>query len=164
MVQRQTVRYFWEGAHPVSGLARDRLKTTGDRLNDLVAIGGSGFGIMAVVVAIERGWIDRVEALSRLHRMLDLLERSPRCHGMFPHFINGCTGDTVRFRRKHDGADVVETTVLFQGLICAREYLDRTADEEQRLRGCVNALLAQAEERVDLTTTSPFVVHRGRKE
>ncbi|GAA2859403.1 glucoamylase family protein [Aminobacter niigataensis] len=145
LVQRQTVRYFWEGGHPVSGLARDRLKTTGNKPNDLVAIGGSGFGIMAIIVAVERGWVDRVEALGRLHRMLDLLEGSPRYHGMFPHFIDGRTGATIPFRRKDDGADIVETTFLFQGLICAREYLDRSAGEEQRFRGRVNALLAQAE-------------------
>src|SRR3990170_5890833 len=66
LVQRQTVRYFWEGAHPVSGLARDRQKTTGAPANDLVAIGGSGFGIAAIIIGVERGWIDRAAALSRL--------------------------------------------------------------------------------------------------
>jgi hypothetical protein len=85
IVQRHTARYFWEGAHPVSGLARDRQKTTGASANDLVAIGGSGFGLMAIIVAVERGWIDRTAALSRLQGMLDFLESSPRCHGMFPH-------------------------------------------------------------------------------
>lgn len=145
IVQRQTVRYFWEGGHPISGLARDRLKTIGNKPNDLVAVGGSGFGIMAIIVAVERGWVDRIEALGRLHRMLDLLEGSPRYHGMFPHFINGATGATIPFRRKDDGADLVETTFLFQGLICARQYLNRTDSEEQRLRARVNALLEQAE-------------------
>jgi hypothetical protein len=80
IVQRQTAWYFWEGAHPVSGLARDRQKTTAAPANDLVAIGGSGFGIMAIIVAVERGWIDRTAALSRLQRMLDFLESSPACN------------------------------------------------------------------------------------
>jgi hypothetical protein len=145
IVQRQTVRYFWEGGHPVSGLARDRQKTAGNGPNDLVAIGGSGFGIMAIIVAVERGWVDRAALLRRLNQMLDLLEASPRYHGMFPHFINGTTGATIPFRRKDDGADVVETSFLFQGLICAREFLDRVEREEQRLRARVNALLNQAE-------------------
>ncbi|WP_352831878.1 hypothetical protein [Mesorhizobium sp. M0664] len=74
IVQRQAARYFWEGAHPVSGLARDRQKTTGAPANDLVAIGGSGFGMLAIIVAVERGWIDRTAALSRLQGMLDFLE------------------------------------------------------------------------------------------
>jgi hypothetical protein len=108
VVQRQTVRYFWEGAHPVSGLARDRQKTTGAPANDLVAIGGSGFGILAIIIGIERGWIDRTAALSRFQGMLDFLENSPRYHGMFPHFLNGRTGATIPFRRKDDGADLVE--------------------------------------------------------
>ncbi|MER9756767.1 beta-glucosidase [Mesorhizobium sp. M0166] len=144
-MQRQTARYFWEGAHPVSGLARDRQKTTGAPANDLAAIGGSGFGIMAIIVAVERGWIDSTAALCRLQRMLDFLESSPRYHGVFPHFINGRTGATIPFRRKDDGADLVETTFLFQGLICAREYFAGMATEEARLRHSVNALLSQAE-------------------
>lgn len=145
IVQQQTVRYFWEGAHPGSGLARDRQKTTSDPANDLVAIGGSGFGIMAILVAVERGWISRAAALDRFHRMLGLLVGSPRYHGMFPHFINGRTGETIPFRRKDDGADLVETTFLFQGLICAREYFSGNAPEERHFCECVNALLSQAE-------------------
>ncbi|MER8422078.1 beta-glucosidase, partial [Mesorhizobium sp. M1329] len=144
-VQRQTVRYFWEGAHPVSGLARDRQKTTGDPANDLVTIGGSGFGIAAIIVAVEREWIDRAAALPRLHGMLDFLENSPRYHGVFPHFVNGRTGATIPLGRKDDGADLVETTFLFQGLICAREYFAEMATEEVLLRQRVNALLSQAE-------------------
>jgi hypothetical protein len=145
IVQQQTARYFWEGAHPVSGLARDRQNTTRDPGNDLVAIGGSGFGIMVIIVAVERGWINRAAALGRLHRMLDLLESGPRYHGMFPHFINGRTGLTIPFGRRDDGADLVETTFLFQGLICAREYFCDTAQEEHRLCERVNALLSKAE-------------------
>lgn len=143
--QRQTARYFWEGAHPVNGLARDRQKTTGDPDNDLVAIGGSGFGIMAIIVAVSRGWIDRAAALSRLHGMLDFLERVPRYHGMFSHFVDGRTGQTIPFRRKDDGADLVETTFLFQGFICAREYFASSTSEELRLHERINALLRVAE-------------------
>jgi hypothetical protein len=106
IVQRQTTRYFWDGGHPVSRLARDRQTTTGDPANDLVAVGGSGFGIMAIIVAVNRGWIDSTAALGRLHEMLDFLERVPRYHGMFPHFINGRTGHTIPFRRKDDGGSV----------------------------------------------------------
>ena len=145
LVQRQTARFFWEGAHPVSGLARDRQKTTGDPDNDLVAIGGSGFGVMAIVVAIERGWIDRPAGLARLLAMLDFLEAVPRFHGMFSHFIDGRSGRVIPFRRKDDGADLVETTLLFQGLICAREYFAGGSPEESRLRERVDLLLSQAD-------------------
>src|SRR5579862_6488733 len=71
-VQRQTFRFFWEGAHPVSGLARDRIPVGSPEREELVAIGGSGFGIMALIVAVERGWVSREQALARLRAMLDL--------------------------------------------------------------------------------------------
>lgn len=145
IVQRQTARYFWEGAHPVSGLARDRQKTTGDPDNDLVAIGGSGFGIMAIIVAVNRGWIDRAAALGRLQGMLDFLERGPRYHGMFPHFTNGRTDEIIPFRRKDDGADLVETTFLFQGLICGllHHLMNTTDDVFVRALGMSPAALAE---------------------
>ena len=100
---------------------------------------------MAIIVAVNRGWIDRAAALGRLHGMLDFLEGSPRYHGMFPHFINGRTGETIPFRRKDDGADLVETTFLFQGLICAREYFCGNAPEEHRPHDRVNVMLLLAE-------------------
>ncbi|WP_245295370.1 glucoamylase family protein [Manganibacter manganicus] len=145
IVQRQTARFFWEGAHPVSGLARDRQKTTADPNNDLAAIGGTGFGVMAIVIATERHWVEPDAALSRLHAMLDLLECTPRYRGMFAHFVNGRTGETVPFRYRDDGADIVETTLLFQGLICAREYFAGADEPRTRLRQRIDRLLAEAD-------------------
>ena len=85
IVQRQTFRYFWEGAHPVSGLAFDR-RTSRKRARDdeAVTIGGSGFGVMALIVAVERGWVTRDAALERLGRMLELLLRARCYHGAYP--------------------------------------------------------------------------------
>ena len=144
-VQRQTFRFFWEGAHPVCGLARDRQTTTRDPNNDLVAIGGSGFGVMAILVAVERGWISSGSALERLVLMLDFLERTARYHGMFSHFIDGRTGETIRFGRKDDGGDVVETAFLFQGLLCAAQYFNGSSPLEKEVRGRIDRLWQEAE-------------------
>lgn len=145
LTQRQTFRFFWEGAHQLSGLARDRQKTSGDPDNDLVAIGGSGFGIMSIIVAVERNWISRDAAACRLDAMLSCLERTQRYRGMFPHFINGRTDETVPFSRKDDGGDVVESSLLFQGLLCARQYFDRDAADERNLRHRIHRLWLEAE-------------------
>jgi hypothetical protein len=145
VVQRQTFRFFWEGAHPASGLARDRQRTTGNPANDLVAIGGSGFGIMAIVVAVAREWVSRCDAVNRLGMMLSCLERTERYHGLFPHFINGRTGDTIPFSRKDDGGDVVESALLFQGLLCARQYFDDDTFQEGDLRRRIDRLWREAE-------------------
>jgi hypothetical protein len=145
IVQRQTFRYFWEGAHRPSGLARDRQKTTGDPNNDLVAIGGSGFGFMAIVVAITREWVSRDAALNRLGTMLSCLEQATRYRGMFAHFINGRTAQTIPFSRMDDGADVVESALLFQGLLCVRQFFDRATSVERSLRERIDRLWQEAE-------------------
>jgi hypothetical protein len=148
IVQRQTFRYFWEAAHPDSGLAFDR-RTSGRRLDDAVddpvAIGGSGFGVMALLVAAERGWIARDAALERLGRMLDLLARARCYHGSYPHFMNGRTGETVPFGRKDDAADLVETSLLMMGLLCARQYFDRDTPQEASARSQISTLWDEVE-------------------
>jgi hypothetical protein len=139
-VQRRTFRFFWEGAHPVSGLAPDRRMMHPGPTDDLVAIGGSGFGIMATIVAVERGWVPRAEAVDRLCCMLDVLIRAACYHGVFPHFMNGRTGATIPFTRKDDGGDLVETSILFMGLLCAREYFRHSTPEEMKLRDIIHGL------------------------
>lgn len=137
-VQRQTFRFFWEGSHPASGLAPDRRTTRDEAVDDLVAIGGSGFGMMAILVAIERGWITREAALERLDRMLNVLTRATCYHGAFPHFMNGSTGATIPFGRKDDGGDLVETSFLIMGLLCVRQYFQGYTPAEASLRDRIN--------------------------
>ncbi|SJZ53861.1 glucoamylase family protein [Consotaella salsifontis] len=146
-VQRETFRFFWEGAQPTSGLARDRCRNSvdPDPSDDLVAIGGSGFGVMALVVAVERGWVSRPDALARLDTMLACLERATCYHGVYPHFMNGRTGATIPFFRKDDGADLVETSLLFQGLLIARRYFDGPDPAEQAVRGRITNLWREVE-------------------
>ena len=137
LVQKQTFGFFWEGAHPISFLARDRTGLDADADDDLVSVGGCGFGVMATIVAVSRGWIARDEAAARLSTMLAFLERTPAYHGLFPHFLNGRTGATIPFGRKDDGGDIVETAFLFQGLLCARRFFD---DESAAEGACAIAL------------------------
>jgi hypothetical protein len=145
LVQRQTFRYFWEGAHPISRLACDRCHRLADPTDNAVAIGGSGFGVMAIIVACERGWVTREQALACFTAMLDCLEKATCYHGMYPHFMHGDTGVTIPFSRKDDGADIVETSYLFQGLLCVRAYFDRDVPEEARLRQRITYLWHEAE-------------------
>ena len=139
-VQRRTFRFFWEGAHRGSGLAPDRRTASGTPDDPPVAIGGSGFGVMALIVAAERGWVGRDQAVERLGRMLDALLRAARHHGALPHFIDGDTGATIPFGPKDDGGDLVETSLLCMGLLCARRYFDGDAAAERSVRERIDAL------------------------
>jgi len=140
-VARQTFRFFWEGAEPNSFLARDRTGKLSDPPNDLVAVGGSGFGLMALVAAVERGWVGRGDVLARLDRMLAVLEQAERHHGAFPHFLHGKNGKTIPFSAKDDGGDLVETSFLMMGLIAARQYFAA----EKNLAARINALWESVE-------------------
>lgn len=135
-VQQQTFKYFWDFAHPVSGLARER-NTSGE----IVTSGGSGFGIMSIPVAINRSFITRAQGLARMQTIVSFLKNTAqRFHGAFPHWLNGSTGAVVPFSQNDNGADLVETSYLMQGLICAREYFNAAGIEETNLRNDINVL------------------------
>lgn len=145
LVQKQTFQYFWDFAHPVSGLARERSNTSFNYGNEVVTTGGSGFGIMAILVGAERKWITREQAIDRLLKVLLFLSKADSYHGIFPHWLNGETGKTIPFSRKDDGADLVETSYLFEGLLCARQYFNGSGGRETELRNRINWLWGEAE-------------------
>jgi hypothetical protein len=140
VVQRQTFRYFWDFAHPVSNLSRERSNEAYEYGSEVVTTGGTGFGIMSVIVATERKWIKRDTAAKFLLKMVKFLSKSDSYHGVFPHWLNGSTGKTIPFSRKDDGADLVESSYLFQGLLCARQYFNGNSNTEQELRNRINWL------------------------
>ncbi len=140
VVQRQTFRYFWDFSHPVSGMARERSNVAFDYGDEVVTTGGTGFGVMATVVAVHRGWISRDSAAHHLLKMVKFLSKADAYHGVFPHWMNGATGQTIPFSRKDDGADLVETSYLFQGLLTVRQFFNRDTPVESELRSRINWL------------------------
>lgn len=144
-VQRQTFRYFWDFAHPVSGMARERSNRAYHYGEEVVTTGGTGFGVMATVVAVHRGWITRDSAARHLLKMVKFLAKADSYHGVFPHWLHGKTGKTIPFSRKDDGADLVENAFLFQGLLTARQYFDAKNPLESELRNRINWLWSEIE-------------------
>lgn len=140
LVQQQTFRYFWDFAHPVSGMSRERSNKSFGYGDEVVTTGGTGFGIMSVIVATERKWIGRDTAARFLLKMVNFLLKADSYHGVFPHWLNGATGKTIPFSRKDDGADLVETSYLFQGLLCARQYFNGNNQVERELRNRIGWL------------------------
>ncbi|HEY8782584.1 MAG TPA: glucoamylase family protein [Mucilaginibacter sp.] len=136
MVQQQTFKYFYDFGHPVSGLALER-NTSGD----VVTMGGSGFGIMALVAGVSRQFITRAQGLARMQLIVGFLKNNAQTfHGAFPHWMNGSTGAVVPFSTQDDGADLVETAYLIEGLLTARQYFDGANAAETQLRTDINTL------------------------
>jgi hypothetical protein len=140
-VQQQTFKYFWDFGHPVSGLARER-NTSGET----VTSGGSGFGVMTIITGIHRNFISRQQGLTRLQTMVSFLKNTAqRFHGAYPHWLNGTTGQAIAFSQKDNGADLVETSYLIQGLLCARQYFNGADAAETALRADINNIVNTVE-------------------
>jgi hypothetical protein len=147
LVQGQTINYFWEGAEPLSGMARERIHLDGlypARDQDVVTSGGTGFGLMALLAGVERGFISASEAIGRFEKVVTFLEGADRFHGAWPHWMNP-DGSTVPFSPEDDGGDLVETAFLIQGLLTVKEYLDKEAPEQSVLSQRIQQLWEQVE-------------------
>ena len=147
-VQLQSFRYFWDFAEPNSGLARERYIPSGIYpFNDehIVTTGGGGFGIMAILVAIERNFITREQGVNRLVKIAHFLQEADRFHGIWPHWLNGETGETKPFSKNDDGGDLVESAFLAQALLCVRQYFQTGNEQEQELANLVNRLWEEME-------------------
>lgn len=134
LVQRETFKYFWDYAETNSKAARERYVVSNPSLDQhVVTSGGTGFGLMAILVGIERGYVTRADAVNRLETLLTFLENADRFHGAWPHWINGANGSTIPFSDKDNGGDLVETSFVVQGLICIKEYFKNGLAAEKEL-------------------------------
>lgn len=143
LVQYQTFQYFWNGAEPISGMARERIHMDDfypyhDK--DIITSGGSGFGLMALIVGIERGFITREQGISRFEKIINFLENAETFHGAWPHWWYGTTGKVYPFSEKDDGGDLVESSFLAAGLLTLRQYLNMENQLENNLIGRINTL------------------------
>lgn len=142
MVQEACFRYYWDAAHPRAGLAAEVLP--GDP--NLIALGGSGFGVMALIVGAERGFEPKELIAKRMVKIVRFLANADRFHGVWPHFLDGDTGKTIPFFGKYDnGGDLVETAFMIQGLLAARQYWSGDTPEEMEIRNTITRLWEEVE-------------------
>ncbi|WP_242918596.1 glucoamylase family protein [Pontibacter liquoris] len=142
-VQQNTFQYFWDGAEPNSGAAPERIHLDNEYpQNDqrVVAIGATGFGMMGILVGIERGFITREQGFRRLQQITNFLEKADRFHGAWPHWLEGETGKVKPFSKNDDGGDLVETAFLVQGMLCVRQYFAQGNAEEKALAAQLDKL------------------------
>jgi hypothetical protein len=136
VIQHKTFKYFYDFAHPASGMARER-NTSGNT----VTSGGSGFGIMALIVGMERKFITQQEGVDHMNKIVTFLEGADKFHGAWSHWINGNTGDVIPFSPNDNGGDLVETAFLVEGLITFRQYLTtQSIPDTHNLVSRINAL------------------------
>ncbi len=140
MLQESTFRFFWDYAHPTSGLTRERYGS-----GNTVTSGGSGMGLMAIIIGVERGFISRSEATQRVLKIVKFLSNADRFHGAWPHWLNGETGKVIPFSQYDNGGDLVETAYLVEGLLVVRKYFNENNDAENEIRNVVTTLWEEVE-------------------
>lgn len=138
-VERATIKYFTEFADPATGLARER---NNDRNGNIVTIGGSGFGMMAVIAGAERKYYPMQEGVERIGKMVESLESLERFHGAWAHWYDADTMQPFNFSKYDDGGDLVETAFMVQGLLAARQWLK---DKDAELSGRCDKLWREVE-------------------
>lgn len=143
LVEYRTFEYFWDGAEPTSGAARERFHVDNiypENDKHIITTGGTGFGVMAILVGIERHFISREQGYERLNKLVNWLEKADRFHGVWPHWLNGETGKVKPFSPDDNGADLVETSYLLQGLLCVRQYFKDGNPAEKALAAKIDSL------------------------
>jgi hypothetical protein len=112
---------------------------------NVVTSGGTGFGLMAIMVGVKRGFVSRDEAVARCFRIVTFLKKADRFHGAWPHWMNGESGKVKPFSTKDDGADIVETAYLIQGLLATRQYFINGSEREKILALNIDTLWKEVE-------------------
>jgi len=148
LVEYRTFQYFWDGAEPVSKMGRERFHVDdvySENDKNIVTTGGTGFGLMTILVGIDRKFVSRKDGYERLLHIVEFLEKADRFHGAWPHWLNGETGKVKPFSPKDNGADLVETAYLTQGLLTVKQYFKDGNDDEKKLSEKIDKLWREIE-------------------
>lgn len=124
-LSRRSFQFFWEQTDPQTGLTLDRAhadgspKPKGGEANNIASIASVGFGLTAICIAAERGWVTREEARRRVRTTLDFFaNRQENVHGWFYHFVDAQTGE----RRWSSEVSSIDTALLLGGVLTAKQY------------------------------------------
>lgn len=142
-IEKVHLNYMWDGADPTSGLAYERIHLDDqypENDQDVVTLGGSGFGVAGLLVGIDRGFINRADGVARLTKIVNYLSKADRFHGMWPHWLYGPTGKVKPFGQKDDGGDLVESSFMMQSLLCVRQYFREGNTAEKQLADKIDTL------------------------
>src|SRR5947209_11227973 len=120
-LSRRAFRYFWEQSNAETGLVLDRAHTDGsphdEQHRTVASIAATGFGLTALCIAAERGWINPQQARERVRATLRFFaERAPGEHGWFYHWLDAVTGE----RRWYSEVSSIDTALLLAGVLTAR--------------------------------------------
>ena len=140
----QTFSYFWDLAHPKNGQIPDRWPT-----KSFSSIAATGFGLTTYLVGVERGYISREKAATRVLTTLTFLNRAPKGNaaagisgykGFFYHFLDSAG---LRFQRVE--LSTIDTGLLMAGVLSAQSFFDQQTPTEQHIGAVSDSLFLAVE-------------------
>ena len=131
--QKKAFNHFWKFGNKENGM----IHASSNANNKTFTIGGSGFGVMVIIAGVERGWIKRNEGAERIVNLVRYLKSAKRFHGVWPHWVDA-DGKPVKFGKQIESGDLVETSFMMMGLLCAKNYFDRNNAIEEEIRKAVD--------------------------
>jgi hypothetical protein len=144
LVQHTAFDYFWYEVNPKNGLIKDR--SSNPSLSSIAAV---GFGLSALTVGIDRGWISREAGRHRVLTTLTFLANIPQgpepdaggYKGFYYHFLDMHTG-----RRAWDTElSTIDTALLLGGVLHVRQYFNQPDAAEARIRTLADTLYQRVE-------------------
>ena len=137
MVEHDSVMYFIDRASPITGLVGK-----GESMA-VSLVGSNGFGLMAHVIAAERGWLSRQEAAKRVLKILDtFLNKTSHFRGSFWWITDS---DTARTNPYGGGYDIVETSYVCAGALVCKQYFNGDSVAEKKIREYAAAIYTRVE-------------------
>jgi len=122
-MENANFRYFWEQANPYTGIVRDRCNATTPDKSDLGSIAATGFGLTALCIGDERGYVPHIEARGRaLNTLRFLWKKLPNHRGFFFHWANVNTGE----RLWDSEVSSVDTAILLCGILTCRQHFQHS--------------------------------------
>ena len=121
-MEKANFRYFWEQANPYTGIVRDRCNATSPDKSDLGSIAATGFGLTALCIGDERGYLGHAAARERVLNAMRFLWKMPNHRGFFYHWANVNTGE----RLWDSEVSSVDTAILLCGVLTCRQHFQHS--------------------------------------
>jgi hypothetical protein len=147
-LQHSAFNFFWNEANPANGLIRDR-NQPGSLFSSIASV---GFGLSALPIGVDHGWVTRAQAAARVHRTLLTFYNGPQGHGIvgtigykgfFYHFLNLNTATRWAFRSR---ALVHRLGAAVRRHARLRQYFDSVSDTtEIRIRAMADSIYQRAD-------------------
>jgi hypothetical protein len=139
-IQQTDFDYFWYWANPANGLIPDRSESS-----SACSIASVGFGLTAIGIGIDHGWITRCQGAARVTTTLNTFLNGPQgpadsgiigYNGWFYHYLDMNTA----LRTGSSELSSIDTTLLLSGILYAKQYFNGTNSEETTIRSMASAI------------------------